>query len=305
MNKAILWLLFIIAAACAWEDDKYVDINHCGECDVKCSPNQLCIDRVCTCPNNNNACTNSPNEPCGRCNAGQYCDLNSSGGTCTCLNNNNACGPTCTACLPGQHCESVNGGVTYQCICDNIPNSCGNGHTCTDCTMNGGVCSNGACACPQTSTACGLNGACTDCTQSNSICSNGACCSVTCATNGDCCAGQYCDTTSGTCITAGCFDLNNANLRPNPAFVDGSCGPSPFTQASCREIAGVYYSLTYNADDENPYCCIGYSSDYTFFPRTDGDQPCTPPQPGDAVYGRYTGTPFTFASPSSEYVFIA
>jgi hypothetical protein len=325
-------------------DIKY-DVDHCGACDVKCSPNQICINGMCTCPNNDNACTNSPNEPCGRCNAGQYCDLNSSGGTCTCLNNDNACGPTCTACPVGQHCELVNG--ASKCIsgaCPNTPTACGNSGVCTncasispnsvcsngdcacpqistacglngactDCAINGGVCSDGACACPQTSTVCGLNGACTDCTQNgtspNSVCSDGACCipsgSGTCTTTGDCCAGLLCDPTSSTCITAGCFDLNSAN-----AFIGASCGNFPFTQAICSTVAVVspsivYHSLTYNAADVNPYCCIGYGSDYTFFPLTANDLPCTPPQLGNAVYGRYAGTSPAFRPPSSEYVFI-
>jgi hypothetical protein len=287
MNKVILWLLLIIAAACAWEDDcpmtvcygRHVDtqcdINHCGECDIKCSPNQLCIDGVCTCPNNNNAC-----------------------------------GPTCTACRAGQHCDD------YQCVCDNVANSCGTpGSVCTDCTQSNSVCSNGVCMCPNIDSACSsancgpcggaapscCGGKCvcpntpTQCTDGNSgagtcstcnvesgeVCVNGACgCCVdnTCtqcprgstgctpadaSVPGSCClpGGSTCtaglDCCSGTCtgsgFCTGCVDLNSINS--NSAVVLGTCDPTPgfpaFTQASCRasctthELPFSYYSLTY------------------------------------------------------------
>jgi hypothetical protein len=96
MKKVILWLLFLITAACAWEDneDEYYnnhehcgehgelvdtqsDVNHCGQCNTICLANEACV-----------------------------------GGACKCLNNNNGCGPTCSACLPNQDCV---GGVCTGC----------------------------------------------------------------------------------------------------------------------------------------------------------------------------------------------
>jgi hypothetical protein len=96
MKKVILWLLFLITAAYAWEDnedeyynnhehcgehgelvDTQYDVNHCGQCNTICLPNEACV-----------------------------------GGACKCLNNNKGCGPTCLACLPNQDCV---GGVCIGC----------------------------------------------------------------------------------------------------------------------------------------------------------------------------------------------
>jgi hypothetical protein len=194
MKKAILWLLFTIAAASAWEDDdydnddgicplavchgKYVDtqydIHHCGECDIKCFPNQICIHGICTCPNNNNAC-----------------------------------GSACTPCPIGQHCELVNG--AYACVCDNTPNSCGtpdpNSGICPICTgTNTPSCCDGTCTCPNTPTQCtnGNSGAgtCSTCNvASGEVCVNGACgCCIT--TNGTTSCTQ-CPMGSTSCTSGG------------------------------------------------------------------------------------------------------
>jgi hypothetical protein len=153
MNKVILWLLFIIAAACAWEDDydecsKDVKFNnkHCGEHGNECTGGTSCIDGHCACLNShdcNGGCVdiNCDINHCGacdvKCSPNQIC-IN---GVCTCPNNNNACGAACTACPAGQYCDG-----TGTCICQGSSTACGTGESCSTCVPPQ-QCINNICSC--------------------------------------------------------------------------------------------------------------------------------------------------------------
>jgi hypothetical protein len=108
MNKVILWLLFIIAAACAWDDDYdecSIDVKfnnkHCGEHGNKCTGGTSCIDGHCACLNSHDCdggCVDIKCDAnhCGTCDAKCSSNQLCINGVCVCPNNNNACGAACT-----------------------------------------------------------------------------------------------------------------------------------------------------------------------------------------------------------------
>src|ERR1700722_3974314 len=112
MKKAILWLLFIIAATFAWEDNEdecSIDFNnkHCGKHGKECKAGTSCIDGRCICLNSfecDGECVDTKCDVnhCGVCNIKCLANEVCMDGVCSCLNNNDACASTCTACPTGQ-----------------------------------------------------------------------------------------------------------------------------------------------------------------------------------------------------------
>jgi hypothetical protein len=315
MKKAILWLLFTVAAASAWEDDDYdnddgicplavchgiyvdtqYDIQHCGECDTKCFPNQICINGICTCPNNNNAC----GAACTACPTGQHCESFDDDYQCVCDNTVGSCGApgSCSACT-GATPDCINGA----CTCPNNNGACANGNlgpgSCSACTGPNQICDSttGSCICPNTQTACGLNGTCTDCTLSgtlpNQVCSNGACkCPNTdsaCSSVANCGA---CNTATGeVCVNGACGCCVGNTCTQCPTGSTG-CTSGGATPGFCCITTG-FGTCTADAD-----CCSGTCHTATRLCNALG---CAVINPANIVTnfeaGTLTSNPFTPAS---------
>jgi hypothetical protein len=271
MKTVILWLLFIIAATCAWEED-YEDEYACG------------VD-------------------CWACPTGQHCES----GNCVCDNTPSSCGAPglCVACKNSEQCS--NGA----CTCPNTANACStgsDGHVCTPCTGAGEVCDGGVCKCPNTYTLCGTTN-CTSCINKQ-ICDGtlGAC---TCPNTANACStgsdGDVCTPCTGTqiclngeCVTVlGCSEISLSNYYPvvRPSV-------TPWTPLSCLAACGTgataYYSLIYTPFLED-YQCICYSA-YIFTAPIANDNPCP-----IAVNGFPFGEVLNedYGPPSTEFVYVA
>jgi len=152
------------------------DVNHCGECDVKCPTSGLCAGGTCACPvAKSTLCGSAPglcadtktdNNNCGACGnvcpTGKVCTM----GVCACSTGLVACGTTCNDLSAD-------------------PNTCG---SCTNKCATGASCTSGVCACP-TAKPDICSATCVDKKTDNAHC--GACGNV-------CAVGATCVTTSST-----------------------------------------------------------------------------------------------------------
>ena len=207
---------------------------------------------------------------------------------------NSLIAPPASSCSSAAASSSASPGA---CVCDGTVDSCGD-TTCVSCPNP----ENGQAIC--ISNTCGItcNIGYTDC---DGTCVNTQTDPNNCGICGNSCGIAQCS--AGTCDPIpGCYQLNGNN---RDALEDGTCVGVPtnpaFSQASCETICEgfPYYSLTYQATNFYASCCLCYNSNYHFYPLQPTDLEC-PIIVASSNYGQYSGDPFSFVGPGSEYVYI-
>ena len=233
-------------------------------------------------------------------------------GASVCDGTVDSCGDTtCVSCPNPENGQAI-------CISNTCGITCNIGYT--DCS---GTCRNtqidpnycGTCgnSCPNPengqaiciSNTCGFtcNEGYTDC---NGTCINTQTDPNNCGTCGNSCEIAQCS--NGICGPfSGCQQLTGNN---EDAFKGGFCVDvppmDPFTRPNCRAACGgtPYYSLTYQAQADLTYiaCCLCYDYSYHFYPLQPTDPDCS--IFASDYYGQFSGVPYDFEGPGSEYVYI-